>query len=239
MKRGPVVCAVVVSWTAAGCASMGMNSVQKLNQLEPGMSTEQVQAVLGEPKSTEMKGDKLVVKYTLHENWKGFVPYYMVFNKDTRVLETWYEDEAEYQRNQAQMAQMMQPLLEASGGGGAAAAAGPNDPDLQRWITGNYYSFTSSAVVTSGTERSLTLCVDGRFRMAGEFGASGAGWGAASQSGGGGRWGISGDRQAGTISLSFDGGSTRNVRYQVDSPAEQTMLFDGVKFAYAGVANCN
>ena len=198
---------------------MGMNSVQKLNQLSPGMSSAQVQEVLGEPKSSEVKGDKLIVKYTLHE--------------------TWYEDEAEYQRNQAQMAQMMQPLLEASGGGGAAAPAGPNNPDLQRWITGNYYSFTSSAVVTAGTERSFTLCVDGRFRMAGEFGASGAGWGAASQSGGGGRLSISGDRQSGTITLSFDGGSTRNVRYQVDSQAEQTMLFDGVKFAYAGVATCN
>ena len=238
MKRAQISSVVVAFALTAGCASMGMNSVQKLNQLSPGMSSEQVQEVLGQPKSSEVKGGKLILKYTLHENWKGFVPYYMVFNKDNRTLETWYEDEEEYQRNQAQMAQMLKPVLEGQAQAGAAAPAGPNDPDLQRWITGNYYSFTSSAVVTAGTERSFVLCEDGRFRITGEFGASGPGWGAASQGGGAGRWSISGNRQSGTITLSYGDGSTKSVRYQVDSQAEQTMLFDGLKFAYAGVANC-
>jgi len=197
---------------------MGMNSVQKLNRLSPGMSSEEVQAI--------------------HENWKGFVPYYVVFNKDTRTLESWYADEEEYQRSQARMAETLKPLLEGPAGGGAAAPAGPNDPDLQRWITGNYYSFSSSAVVSAASERSFVLCADGRFRITGEFSASSADWGAASQGGGTGRWTISGDRGSGTITLTYGNGTTKSVRYQVDSQAEQTMFFDQVKFAYAGVANC-
>jgi hypothetical protein len=237
MKRIRVLLAV---WMVAGCASMGMNSVEKLNQLSPGMSSDQVQEVLGEPSSSQMTGDKWVLKYTLHENWKGFVPYYFVFDEDTRTLESWYEDEEEYQRNQAAMGEAFEPVLAGQSQGGNAAPAGPNDPDLQGWITGTYYYFSSSMVVSAASERSLVLCADGRFRTSGEFSASGtnAAWGAASQGENGGRWTISGDRQAGTITLTFGSGTTQSVRYQVDSQAEQTMFFNQTKFAYAGVAEC-
>jgi len=220
---------------------MGMNSVQKLNQLSPGMSSEEVEAILGEPSSSEVTDDKLVQKYTLHENWKGFVPYFMVFDKDSRRLEAWYEDEEGYQRSQEQMGETFRPLLEAGQNqGGTAVPAGPNDPDLQQWITGNYYYFSSSAVVSASSERSLALCANGQFRMSGEFSASESGsWGAASQSGNAGAWTISGNRESGTITLSFSGGGTRAVQYRVASQAQQTMYFDNVQFAYAGVATCN
>lgn len=228
----------------SACASIGMNSVEKLEGLSPGMSSEQVVEVLGEPESTQMTDEKLVLEYTLHQNWKGFVPYIVVFDRDTRRLEGWFEDEEGYQENQARMGETFQPLLEQaqSQGGGAAAPAGPNDPVLQLWITGNYYYFSSSAVVSASSERSLTLCSDGRFRESGEFSASSGGaatgWGSASQGGNGGTWSISGDRQSGTISLSFGGGGSKNIRYQVGSQEEQTMYFDGTMYAYAGVADC-
>jgi hypothetical protein len=240
----PLALAAIVV-LAAACAAIGMNSVTKLNQLSPGMSPDEVQQVLGTPKSTEMQGDQMVVKYTLHENWKGFVPYYFLFDKDRRLV-SWSANEEEYQRNQQQMAQALAPVLQSQTQGSTATPAGPNDPDLQRWITGSYYYFSSSMVVSASSERRLVLCVDGRFRMSGEFSASGmqdAGgntdWGAASQSGGGGRWTISGDRQSGTITLSFANGATKNVSYRVASKADQTMAFGGVVFVYEGVANCN
>jgi hypothetical protein len=234
---------VVLSlWTAAACASMGMNSVQKLNQLSPGMSSEEVEAILGEPASSELTKDKLVQKYSLHENWKGFVPYFMVFDKDSRQLEAWYEDEEGYQRSQQQMGETFRPLMEGQSQGGQGSVAtptGPNDPELQSWITGNYYYFSSSAVVSASSERSFTLCVNGQFSATGEFSASSAGsWGAASQGGNAGAWTISGNRQAGTITLSYGDGSTKSVPYRVGSQEEQTMYFDGVLYAYAGVASC-
>lgn len=239
MKRVQSVVVVAALCAGAACASMGMNTVKKLNQLSVGMESEQVTEILGEPKTTEVRGDQLVLKYTLHENWKGFVPYYFVFDNDTKRLVSWYADEEEYQRNQQQMAEALKPVLEGQQQAGAAAPAGPNDPELQRWITGNYYSYTSSAVVSASSERSFVLCVDGRFRITGEFSASEAGaWGAVSQSGNSGRWTIAGDRQAGTITLAFAGGTTKSVSYRVASQAEQTMHFDGILFAYAGVAEC-
>jgi hypothetical protein len=233
----------------SGCASMGMNSVEKLQQLAPGMTDAEVQEILGDPSSSQMTEDKWVLKYTLHQNWKGFVPYFVVFDKDTRRLEAWFEDEEGYQQAQAQMGETFKPLLEGAGGGGGgggtATPAGPNDPDLQRWITGNYYFFSSSQVVSASSERSLVLCTDGRFRMQGEFSASGfqdsggnTDWGAASRSGSGGRWTISGTRESGTITLSFGDGTTRNISYRVGSQAEQTMYFGGTLFAYAGIADC-
>lgn len=240
MKR--LVYAVSLAVLCTACASVGMNSVKKVNQLSVGMDRAEVTRILGEPKSSEVRGDQLVLKYTLHENWKGFVPYYFVFDSGTNRLVSWYEDEEEYQRNQQQLAEALQPALEGQQQGGAAAPAapaGPNDLSLQQWITGRYYYYSSSAVVSASSERTLVLCVDGQFRMSGEFGAASPGaWGAASQSGGGGRWTIAGDRQSGTITLAFAGGGTRAVRYQVASKAEQTMAFDGVVFVYAGVAEC-
>ncbi len=240
MKRARSIIIILSLWTTAACASMGMNSVQKLNQLAPGMTSEQVQEILGEPKSSELTTDKWVLKYSLHENWKGFVPYYVVFDKDTRRLESWYADEEEYQRNQEQLGETFKPLLEGQSQGGGATPVGPNDPELQGWITGTYYSFSSSAVVSASSERSFTLCVNGQFRISGEFHANESGsWGAASQGGNAGAWTISGNRQSGTITLSYSDGSTKTMQYSVASAQEQTMNFDGIQFAYAGVANCN
>ena len=245
MKRFHGLCAIAALCLTVACASLSMNSVQKVSQLSPGMSSDQVVAILGEPKSSEVKNDHLVLKYTLHENWKGFVPYYFVFDKDTRQLQSWYADEEEYQRSQQQMAETFRPLLEGQNQAGAAAPAGPNDPDLQRWITGNYYSYSSSMVVSASSERSLALCVDGQFRMTGQFSASGSrdsggntGWGSVSEGGNAGSWTISGDRQSGTITLAFANGTTQSVSYRVGSQSDQTMYFDNIMYAYAGAAEC-
>jgi hypothetical protein len=222
-----------------------MNSVQRLNQLAPGMTSDEVVEVLGEPESSEMTEDKWVLKYTLHENWKGHVPYFVVFDRNTRQLLSWHEDEEGYRRNQEQLGETFRPMVEGQNQGGAATPVGPNDPELQRWITGNYYSFSSSAVVSASSERSLTLCVNGQFRAAGEFSASGnrdsggnTDWGAASQGGEAGAWTISGNRQSGTITLSYPDGSTRAIQYRVGSQEEQTMYFDDRQYAYSGEAVC-
>ena len=78
MKRAALHVVAAVVFLSA-CASIGMNTVTKLDQLSPGMDSAQVAAVLGEPKSSQMRGDQVVLKYTLHQNWKGFVPYYFQF----------------------------------------------------------------------------------------------------------------------------------------------------------------
>jgi hypothetical protein len=106
------IASLVVSLSMlVACAGTGggMGSISKTNQLKPGMAAAEVRTLLGEPLQTQFVSDKLVWKYTLHEYWKGFVPYYLAFGRDSQKLETWYADEAEYHRQQQLWLQAMPP----------------------------------------------------------------------------------------------------------------------------------
>jgi hypothetical protein len=87
---------------SAGCAGSGggLGSISKTNQLSPGMKPSQVRSILGDPSQTQFISNKWVWKYSLHEPWKGFIPYYLVFSRNSQVLEQWFADEAEYERQQ-------------------------------------------------------------------------------------------------------------------------------------------
>jgi hypothetical protein len=88
----------LLCFTLFGCSTFG--TVARTNDLSPGMTITEVKGVLGRPSQTQFVADKLVLKYNLHQYWKGWVPYYVVFNKDTMKLEGWFADEQEYYRNQ-------------------------------------------------------------------------------------------------------------------------------------------
>ena len=90
-----------------GCGKYAMGTVRKTNQLEPGMSIGQVKGIMGDPDSTQFKRNKWVWKYSLHQEWKGFVPYYLVFGKSSKQLESWFADENEYYRQQSLWLQAM------------------------------------------------------------------------------------------------------------------------------------
>jgi hypothetical protein len=95
--------------TACAGTGGGLGSISKTNQLMPGMKPADVKDVLGEPSQTQFIADKWVWKYSLHQPWKGFVPYYMVFARDTQSLVAWYPDEGEYIRQQQLWLQAMPP----------------------------------------------------------------------------------------------------------------------------------
>jgi hypothetical protein len=44
--------------------------------------------------------DKWVWKYPLHQPWKGFIPHYLAFGRESQTLEAWVADEEEYLRQQ-------------------------------------------------------------------------------------------------------------------------------------------
>ena len=75
-------------------------SISKTNQLSPGMSPTSIKAILGEPSQTQFIGDKSIWKYSLHQDSKGHVPFYLVLDKESQSLQEWYADEAEYLRQQ-------------------------------------------------------------------------------------------------------------------------------------------
>ena len=91
-----VIC--VVGLMMGGCATVGQT-----NALRPGMTMDEVSTQMGDPSQTQFVGNKMVLKYGLFQAFKGQVPYYFVFNKETNQLEEWYANEEEYHQNQERM----------------------------------------------------------------------------------------------------------------------------------------
>ncbi|PKO43637.1 MAG: hypothetical protein CVU30_06330 [Betaproteobacteria bacterium HGW-Betaproteobacteria-3] len=102
--------APLILFFLSACAGIGgLSSVSKTNQLSPGMKPAEVKQVLGDPSQTQFISNKWVWKYSLHEPWKGFIPYYMVFGRESQSLEQWFPDEAEYMRQQQLWLQAFPP----------------------------------------------------------------------------------------------------------------------------------
>lgn len=78
---------------------MGLGDIKKLKELDRGMTIAQVLAILGEPKQKELKADKTVYKFELHEWMAGYKPVYVVFDDQGRLVESMV-DEDEYQKRQ-------------------------------------------------------------------------------------------------------------------------------------------
>ena len=123
---------------------------------------------------------------------------------------------------------------------GPTGSSGPSDAGLMKYFAGEYYSYSSGSTLSgsAGTQRTVTLCPDGIYRDSYEFSASGSGWGSANSQRGAARWSIQGDKGRGAIVVTFADGQTKRFSYQVVSKDEGTILFDGVRFAYAGAPKC-
>jgi hypothetical protein len=81
----------------SGC---GINSIKKTTYLEPGMSTSEVREIMGEPTSSEFSNGYMVWKYSLQEPWVGYIPYYLAFDENSRLV-AWQANMDEYYANQA------------------------------------------------------------------------------------------------------------------------------------------
>ena len=84
-----------------GLALTSCATTSRVNDLSPGMTVSEVKEKMGNPDGTEFKSGAYVLKYSLHKAFVGFIPYYLVFNPNTKKLHSWYSDMNEYNRNQA------------------------------------------------------------------------------------------------------------------------------------------
>jgi len=230
-----------------GCGSsksMALNSAQKTNDLRPGMTYNEVVDILGSPKSTQMVNGQLVARWNLQEMWKGYVPYDMVFNSQDQTLISWEANEADFEKKQEQMKEVVAVMEETTNEtiGGNVSATGPNDQQLMQQFAGMYYSFSAvGGGQTGGTERKVSLCPDGTYREFSETGYSGdAGtanaWGSAGQGGTTGTWRIVGNINEGTITtVSASGKATE---YPFSRCGNDCIYFGNAKFALAGPAQC-
>ena len=87
----------------SGCATGqgGFNSAVKTNKLRPGMTTEEVSALLGNPASSQFVDGYMVWKYSLQRPWVGWIPYYLAFDGQTSKLVGWRENMQEYYQSQS------------------------------------------------------------------------------------------------------------------------------------------
>ncbi len=102
---------VLTALSFSGCnhPANELGSISKTTNLAPGMTTSEVVVLLGSPSSSEFISDKLIWNYSLHQLWKGWIPYHLVFNKETLKLESWYANEEEYYRQQQLWLQAFPP----------------------------------------------------------------------------------------------------------------------------------
>jgi ABC-type glycerol-3-phosphate transport system substrate-binding protein len=220
--------------------SMALNSVQLTNQLQPGMTYDEVVAILGSPKSSKTINTDWIVRWNLQEMWKGYVPYDFVFSARDKTLISWSENSEAYAQSQEQLktiADEVEKQSVATQGSGEAVPMFENDQALMQSFAGYYYSFSAvGGGQTGGTERKVMLCPDGRYQMNSESGYSGGDWGSASQGGGDGTWRITGNMNAGTLVTTGNNGSS--TAYKFERCASDCVYFGNTKFGLAGPANC-
>ena len=96
----PLVRAIALCLSLAACAGGGLGSMSKTYELSPGMTVDQVNTLLGPPENQQFIAGRRILKYSLHQYWKGWVPFYLAFDPQTDRLESWYANEEEYWRTQ-------------------------------------------------------------------------------------------------------------------------------------------
>lgn len=100
------VCAVVFLCSCSYYTSVGVTK-----NLAPGMSAQQVRAVMqGDPQQTSFMGNRWVWKYWLADFGKGNVPHYLIFDRETQTLQGWAANEAEFYAQQQMWAQTINSI---------------------------------------------------------------------------------------------------------------------------------
>lgn len=226
--------------------TMSLNSVQLTNQLRPGMTYEEVENILGTPNSTRSEDGKWIARWNLQEMWRGYIPYDMVFDPEKMTLISWGENTEAFEQQQLKLKELVDEITrqaetqqnEVTGGYTDPQAPDfENNPELMRYFAGSYYSFSAvGGGQTGGTERTVSLCPDGKYFSNTESGYSGDGWGTASQGGASGTWRITGTKTSGTIVTTDRSGRSTTYRYEVCG--DGCIYFGNNKFAYAGAPQC-
>ena len=98
---GKFLSTIAICLSLAACAGIGgLGSMSKTQEVSIGMTVAQVTSLLGSPVNQQFIAGRRVLKYSFHQYFKGWVPYYAVFDPDTDLLASLYADEEEYLRTQ-------------------------------------------------------------------------------------------------------------------------------------------
>lgn len=107
LKKSTILLLII---SCSGC--VGLGTITKTNNLRQGMTQNEVKRLLGSPLNTQFEGDYLVWKYSLHQYFVGWVPYYLTFDKNNMALLEWHENKEEYYQDQQRLFQAAQQISE-------------------------------------------------------------------------------------------------------------------------------
>src|SRR5512135_818776 len=85
LSRLVILAGLLILASCSNLKTLKLNSVQLTNQLRPGMSYGEVENLMGKPKSSQVSGDRWIVRYNLQEMWRGYIPYDLVFKASDRT----------------------------------------------------------------------------------------------------------------------------------------------------------
>lgn len=228
----PVLAAVLL---LAGCASFEFNSGEKTTQLREGMTYSEVVTLLGEPASSQLAQGRLMVRWSLHVMWKGFVPYDLEFNAKTRRLIAWKANEAEYQKSQQQMATTFGVSANIPGGSGSQnPTVSGNSAEWSKELLGRELVRISSGT-GNYSSKTLFLCRNGTYRTSSDSGNFGGGAFSSARSGASGSWQASGPANAGLLILKANNGSQQQYRVNI---SEEGLYLDGTKWLRGDDSGC-
>ena len=108
--KKPLVLVLIIF--CSGC--VGLGTMTKTNQLRLGMTANEVNNVLGAPLEIKTEGDYIILKYSLHQYFVGWVPYYLTLDKNSKTLISWHENKEEYYQDQQRLFQAAQQINEAN-----------------------------------------------------------------------------------------------------------------------------
>jgi hypothetical protein len=119
----------------AGCA---LGTMSKVNELQRGMTTQQVKGLMGAPESTQLINGLPVWRYSLHEYFVGWVPHYLVFNEENQLI-GWKANMNEYYANQMMWMSAIESMQRSSPAAGAGGR-GPSNRSAATSERQDYYS---------------------------------------------------------------------------------------------------
>jgi hypothetical protein len=221
-----------------GCASLGLNTGARTDELTAGMTRAQVEALLGEPSSVEGTAEGTVATYRLHRYNVGWYPFETVFDGSGSLI-AWRMDEEGYQEEQRRLGVLTQAFAE--GTGGVAGDPGPTDPQLAQWLAGEYFGFSSAGPTGGGTTTYLMLCPSGQFmlRQESSYGgdlSGGGNWISAAEGTDRGRWSVTGNQQGGKITTAYERGDTFTNDWH--ACGQGCFRFGSLEVGYKGPPTC-
>ena len=240
--------AALILCLLVGCSTTGQVHRDKLGELVPGMTYEEIISTLGEPESSQLTGNDWELTYYFHDTLRqDWVPYALVLDKSTRRLKSWQVHQERQRQDELKAAEWIEALglskpQSDSSEKPAASPAGQAAP-VTGDISGYYWGYSGggTAAGSGGTEFQLMLCPNRSFRIVSRSSYSGTEGGSDPSiwygAEGGDQWNGTWSEQGTNLLFRYSNGSKESVSY---NPGERCVSFsNGSTACYKGPADCH